>query len=359
MQRNRIPIIGLIIFGVLALGMTAMSLLGGNKTQTVNPAPVQNVSATPEPTPSGEYVVANTFIPPRTVITSSMLALAKKPGAPGAFTSFDQVTNRMASGPINSGSAINASDVTLPIQRKIPADFEIPQGLRAVAIYVDPAQTAAGLVDKGDRVDVIASYKMTFDKQDTEYYTQLYTGSKTYTMGRTVAQDLLVIGVDQSLLAPPATPVPTPGEATVGGAAAPPATPSPTPGAGPARIRVLLAATPAVAERLVAANDAGTLHLTVRGPTSREIQPLAGAREYPINVYNVRKKQPLKEASEGLKNFASGMRDLRDVAQNNPPMANPSNIPPATTVTTMSPTTSPVTVIRGTNKTNVNVPVSP
>lgn len=346
MQRNRLPIIGLIIFGVLALGMTAMSLLGGNKTQTNNPAPAQNVAVTPTPAPTTKTIVSQMDIAPRTVITRAMLTEKDSTsGAPGSFTSADQLVGRMASGPILAGKPISASDITLPIQRKIPADFEIPQGLRAVAIYVDPAQTAAGLIDKGDRVDVIASYKMTFDKQDTEYYTQLYTGSKTYTVGRTVAQDLLVIGVDQSLLAPPATPVPTPGEATIGGGAAAPATPTPTPGAGPARIRVLLAATPAVAARLVAANDSGTLHLTVRGPATRDQAPVGDAREYPINVYNVRKKLPATQS-------VSAPRP-------EPPMPNPNPSPFTPTAPMPTPqTSSPVTVIRGTDKTNINVPIS-
>lgn len=357
MQKNKLPIIGLIVFGVLALGLTAMSLLGGNKTTTTpSSAPVVNVSATPAPTPSGETVVAATEIPPRTTITANMLTTSRNPKTPGAFTSVSQVVGRMASGPINAGSSIGASDVTLPISRKIPADFEIPQGLRAVAVYVDPAQTAAGLVDKGDHVDVIASYKMTIDKQDTEYYTQVYTGSKNYTLSRTVAQDLLVIGVDQSLLAPPATPVPTLGEATVGGAAAPPATPTPTPGVGPAKIRVLLATTPAVAERLVAANDAGTLHLTVRAPNSHEQLPVGEAREYPTNVYNVRKKQAPSTATT---------RPVATRETYGPPMPNPATkFPPfdpnaGKPTMPMPPTGAQVTVIKGTDKTNINVPISP
>ena len=347
MQRNRLPLIGLIIFGVLALGLTALSLIGnGNKTNLPVPSSVQNMVATPTPAPPVKTVVAQTDIPPRTRITREMLTLLDTRNAPaGAFSSFDQVVGRLASSPISADTPIVSSDITLPFDRKIPAAFEVPQGLRAVAIYVDPSQTAAGLVDKGDHVDVIATYKMTVDKQDTDLYTQVYTGNKSYTLSRTVAQDLMVIGVDTSLLAPPPAPAATPGETTLG-AAAPPPTPSPTPGAGPARIRVLLAATPAVAERLVAANDAGTLHLTVRGSGSREKLPVAEVREYPTNVYNVRKKQPDKPAPV-------------TVTEPSQPY-----IPPPTTTKPFepipqAPTSAPVTVIRGTDKSNVNVPLSP
>lgn len=349
MQRNRLPIIGLIVFGVLALGLTAMSLLGGNKTATPV-APAQTASATPTPAPSTDQVVAQMDIPPRTVITRSMLTV--KPttdGATGGFSSAEQVVGRLASAPISAGEAISGAMVTRPIQRVVPADFEIPQGLRAVAIYVDPAQTAAGLIDKGDRVDVLATFKTTVDKQDTESYTQVYTGLKTYTLGRTVAQDLLVIGVDSSLLAPPPTPTPTPGQATLGGGA-PPATPTPTPGAGPTRIRVLLAATPLVAQRLVAANDSGVLHLTVRGPTSREQLPMADSNEYPTRVFNVRKKATPSAPRVREPSF------VPSIPNPNPPFR-PTE--PKIPTAPLPPSGSPVTVIRGTDKTNVNVPISP
>lgn len=362
MQKNRLPIIGLIVFGLLALGLTAMTLLGGNRTATPN-QPVVQVSATPTPGPVTKQVVAQTNIPPRTIITRSMLRLEDTSSPqPGTFSNMSDVVGRLASAPINAGQGVGSEMVTLPIRRMIPADFEIPTGLRAVAIYVDPSQTAAGLVDKGDRVDVIASYKTSFDKQDTEFYTQVYAGRKDYTIGRTIAQDLLVLGVDASLLAPPQTPTPAANATgTIGSAAPAAATPTPTPGVGPARIRVLLAATPAMCERLVAANDAGTLHLTIRNPNSREQSALGEAREYPIRITNVRKKQPeqMKQATEGLKNFASGMSDLRDVVQNNPklpsvtaPLAVPSSGPSL-------PGGSQVTVVRGTDKTNVTVPLSP
>ncbi len=355
MQRNRLPIIGLIIFGVLALGLTALALLGGNKGTTPAPAPVENASVAPAPapTPSTKTVVAQTDIAPRTMITREMLTTMDTPNAPaGAFTSLDQVVGRLASSPISANSPISSDNVTLPIQRKVPADFEVPQGLRAVAIYVDPAQTAAGLVDKGDHVDVIATYKMTIDKQDTDYYTQVYTGSKAYTLSRTVAQNLLVIGVDPSLLAPPPTPVATPGQAALGAVTPPAATPTPTPGA-PSKIRVLLAATPAIAERLVAANDAGTLHLTVRGANSSEQLAIGEAREYPTNLYNVRKKQTVSSGGAPV-NVSS------------PPRSEPMMPSPVAPVTIPKegpsnplPSGSQVTVIRGTDKTNVNVPLSP
>ncbi len=380
MQKNKFLIPALIAFGVLALGLTAMSMMGG-KHAAQPAAAVTEVSATAPAAPTRQ-IVAQNAIPPRTIITRSMVHEEEGSSTqPGAFSNISDVVGKLSSMPIEAGQNVTSSMVTLPIQRAIPADFAVPAGLRAIAVYVDPAQTAAGLVDKGDRVDVLATYKMTFEKQDTDYYTQVMTGSKTFTLGRTVAQDLLVLGVDRSLLAPPPTPTPAAGQtSTVGAGKTAEATPSPTPGPGPQRVRVLLAATPALCERLVAANDAGTLHLTIRNPSSRDQAPLSDARESPIRVINVRKKVDKASNSSSAPATAPLFPSPRErdmamapympapapapTARPIPPVQVPSGnrLPqqmaplPAPTQTRKS---SPVTVIRGTDKSDLNVPTSP
>lgn len=386
MQKNKFLIPALIVFGVSALGLTAMSMMGGNSAPSPA-APVTEVSAQAAPAAPTKQIVAQNAIPPRTVITRSMVHEEEGSSTqPGAFSSINDVVGKLSSMPIEAGQNITSSMVTLPIQRQIPADFAVPAGLRAIAVYVDPAQTAAGLVDKGDRVDVLATYKLTFEKQDTDYYTQVMSGSKNYTLGRTVAQDLLVLGVDRSLLTPAPTPTPAAGKdgqaaATVGEAKPAEATPTPTPGPGPQRVRVLLAATPAVCERLVAANDAGTLHLTIRNPTSREQAPLSDAREAPIRVTNVRKKidkpnntspapatAPLfpspRERDMAMAPYMPAPRQTSAAAPRIPPVQVPSGnrLPPQMSTApaqAQARKSSPVTIIRGTDKTDLDVPTSP
>lgn len=380
MQKNKFLIPALIAFGVLALGLTAMSMMGGNRP-AAPAAPVTEVSAAAPAAPT-KQIVAQNAIPPRTIITRSMVHEEEGSSTqPGAFSNISDVVGKLSSTQIEAGQNVTSSMVTLPIQRAIPADFAVPAGLRAIAVYVDPAQTAAGLVDKGDRVDVLATYKMTFEKQDTDYYTQVMTGSKTFTLGRTVAQDLLVLGVDRSLLAPPPTPTPAAGQtSTVGAGKTAEATPSPTPGAGPQRVRVLLAATPAICERLVAANDAGTLHLTIRNPSSRDQAPLSDARESPIRVINVRKKVDKASNSSSAPATAPLFPSPRErdmamapympapapapAARPIPPVQVPSGnrLPPQLApmpAPTQTRKSSPVTIIRGTDKSDLNVPTSP
>ena len=364
-MRNRPLIIALIVMGVLALGLTAMTMLNSGNS---NPSPDPTlVVATPTPTPvSTRQVVAMRDIPPRTLITRAMVREEEtETPAPTAFSSMNDVIGKLSNADsIQAGQPLEFGSVITPLQRVIPANFEVPAGLRAVAVYVDPNSTAAGLVDIGDRVDVISTYKQSFDKQSTERYEQVYVGSKSFTTGRTVAQDLLVLAVDPSIQKPP--PVPTPSLAPGATPAVPPvagaaATPVPTP--VPTKVRVVLATTPAGAARLVAAQDSGTLHLTIRNPNSREQQAVTEQREAPSRTVNV----PKRQANTGGGNQGGGNNfpmipppaanaGGRGLTPADVPTLNP--VPPMPGAGTLSPlpSGSDVTVIRGTDKSRVTVP---
>ena len=368
-MRNRPLIIALVVMGVLALGLTAITMKNSGNSNSNSTDPNLVVVA-PTPTPKTTQVVAIRDIPPRTLITSAMVREEETDTpAPTAFSSVNDVIGKLSNADlIQARQPLEVGSIITPLQRVIPANFEVPAGLRAVAVFVDPNSTAAGLVDIGDRVDVISTNKQTFDKQDTERYEQVYVGSKSYTEGRTVAQDLLVLAVDSSIQKPPPVPTPPP----VAGAApvAPPApgtaaTPTPTPVA--AKIRVVLATTPTVAARLVAAQDSGSLHLTIRNPNSREQQPVSDQRQSPGRVINIPKRQVNTGGSGnrgGGNNFPvpmipppavnPGGRGLTPAEVPTLTSANPS-IPAAVDLAPL-PSGSDVTVIRGTDKSRVTVP---
>ena len=68
---------------------------------------------------------------------------------------------------IEADTVLTGSVVGESLARVLPANIRIPsEKLRAVAIWVDPTQTAAGLVDAGDRVDVIAAHKLKIKTAD-------------------------------------------------------------------------------------------------------------------------------------------------------------------------------------------------
>ncbi len=385
MPRNNRPIIiGAAVLGALALGLTMLMMLSGRNTAPPpGPAPVQPVI---------KQVVATRAIPPRTLITRDMLTEeTTEKLAPNAVTDINEAVGKLSSVQINPRAPIQNNSYTPSLQRVVPANFAIPDGLRGVAVFVDPASTAAGLVDVGDRVDVVVNHKGTLVKSDTETTEQIIAGPLQIVTGRTIAQDLLVLAVDKSLAAPTPTPTPVPGAPPVPASAPPPPPPAPAAGAA-TKTRVLLAATPQVAERLVAANESGNLHLMMRNPNSRERVIIAEATEYPTRVRTVpktsyqdkrradieaRQEKRARLALEAMKEMRAnrdsdnnrnngGNRNNTSVFPNpSPPMTPvqqplPPMQPSVTGNNTLPPPSGPsgseVTIIRGTEKTRVIVP---
>ena len=367
MQRNNTPVLLIaIVLGVLALGTTAFMML-----RPAAPPPTANGAAAvapPTPAPVARYVAARD-IPPRTVVNSTMLRRDFQPGAvpAGAITSIDDLNGQLTSEPISAGQTVLLSSFTPALRRQVKANIPIPAGLRGVAIWVDPSQTAAGLVDVGDRVDVISTHRLTYDKGPRQFV----QGAANFTTGRTIAENVLVLAVDESIAAPAPTPTPLPGAAADPAGAPTPVPPPPPPATGPTRKRVLLAALPEVAARLVASNDQGILHITIRNPNDAVPALVPEAREYPSRIYTA---PPEKSAGSGSAN-AGGSRPT----QNAPTFPNMGPIPtlppptpvrgptnatipsppmtvgPAVEMPTM-PASKEITVIRGTEKTRVIVP---
>ena len=278
-MQKKPPILPIAIgLGVLAVGGTAFLLSRGPAAPTpaaaTGPGTPVALAAQPTPVPEMRYI-ANRDIPPRTVMTADMMrrTAVSGPMPPGAVTSLDDLRGMITSEPIRSGDTITTDSFVKSLGRAIPANFSVPSGFRAVAIYVNPAQTAAGLVDVGDRVDVIATQKLSFDKQPNQFI----IGAKEFTTGRTIGTNLLVLAVEKSLNAPVVKPTPTPAPGAAPGAApaaapadgalpadaaAPPSggtAPAETRADAPAKpegnIRVILAAPLETASRLVSANE--------------------------------------------------------------------------------------------------------
>jgi Flp pilus assembly protein CpaB len=382
MPRNNKPIIiGAAVLGVLAIGLTLLMMLGrggGGSAQ----APGTDATGA-APVARSTRLVAARNIPPRTVITPDMVREEETDEAadPAVLKNASELqAGRITTRPILRGEPITGSSTANTVARVVAANFAVPTGLRAVAIWVDPRQTAAGLVDVGDRVDVIASQKLTATKQTTDFYDQVVVGATEYTAGRTIAQDLEVLAVDSSIeRAAAPTPAPAGAQPAAPGAApAPPPPPPPPPAGQVMRWRVILAAPPAVAAALVAANEAGNLHITIRNPNSRERFPIAETRQYPTRFVNVPKRQTGQAggASGGGAGSPSGGNrgggsNSGERTINNPfigPVTLPSATggggagfsapPPATGVGSVPPAASgsEVTIIRGTEKTRVIVP---
>ena len=384
-MRNRPLIITLAVMGLLAVGLTAMTMMNsGTPTSAPDPNLTTVATATPVPT-KVKQVIALRDIPPRTIIKREMLMENEVDSGsvdPTSLSSMEDAVGKLSNSGVKRGEPLTISSVVVPLRRVVPANFEVPDGLRAVAVYVDPNTTAAGLIDVGDRVDVIATNKVTFKPQDTERYKQVYVGIESYAIGRTVAQDLLVLAVDTSLQRQP-TPVATPTTSAVPGVPAPPAPAAPTPAVAAPKIRVLLASTTSVAARLIASQGQGELNLIIRNPNSREQAAPVEVREYPTRVVNI-PKRPTPNPNAVARSFANEMRDAQRSSSGESNFVRPTDVPqlaplpPANPLSagtrpsggmmggggTMGgmgmppsgPSGSEVTVIRGTDKTKVTVP---
>jgi len=387
-RNNRPVIIVAALLGLLAIGGTLALLFGGRGPQPGGPGQPPPVDATPK---VAVYKALND-IPPRTRLTPEMFAQTEvdKPEA-GAITDPSEVEGRISNSPIYKNETLTATKTIEGVRRVIPANFEIPLNTRAVAIWVNPDQTAAGLVDVGDRVDVIATHKFTLEAPKNFRV----VGAKETTTGRVVGQDLLVLAVDKSLNAPPPTPTPAPGAAAIPGAAGAPGAPgAPAPGATsppanrPAegapnqevRTRVVLAATPDVAGRLVAAQEQGKLHITIRNPRNRGGLPVPEVSEYPSRTVYSPDPQELAAAADRRRQQARAERREDREAQRSLEIARMTSraSSPGPSVSPFIPAPAPsnqgstvvqapapglfpvqeneVTVIRGTEKTRVIVP---
>ncbi|MBI2914367.1 MAG: Flp pilus assembly protein CpaB [Firmicutes bacterium] len=106
------------------------------------------------PTP---VVVATSNIPVRTPLTKPRLALRNMPGAlvpPGAATSLGQVAGRYAGSTIHAGEVVLLSRVTGDGSETGLA-VRVPPGMRAIGIEAEGANFMAGLIQPGDRIDLL------------------------------------------------------------------------------------------------------------------------------------------------------------------------------------------------------------
>ncbi len=353
MNRNNLPLIGVVLFLVVGLGLTALLLLGKGS----GPAPT---TAEPPPPPAMTVYVARQDIPPRTTITATMVredTTNKVP--PGALTDKNLVIGKMAGETILQGTTVTKDMTIEPLHRVVAANIQIPKpDLRAIAVWVDPLQTAAGLVDKGDHVDVIVAHKLKIKNMDGD--------QGDIVSGRTIAQDLEVLAVDRSINAPAPAPTPVPG-------AAPTQPPPPTPPPPPVQpgqktyTRLVLAAAPDIAERLVAANLQGELHITIRDPRVRDNLRIAESFEYPTRTVDAltrkRMETAIQEESDMRKAENTARLDMMKESQKaslkQPAIPSPGTVPAnpgvfPTPVPTVE--THEITVVRGTEKTRVLVP---
>jgi pilus assembly protein CpaB len=140
--------IGLIIAIVLAVGTGLMTL---NYLSSMHRAMLSDVGQ------QRAILVAAIDIPARAVITEAMLASASRRVSeiePGALVDRTKAVGSYALISIPAGSTITSTKVGHP--QNVALSVVVKRGMRAIAIGVDRVKDVAGLIQPGDRVDIIA-----------------------------------------------------------------------------------------------------------------------------------------------------------------------------------------------------------
>lgn len=104
-----------------------------------------------------EVVVAAIDIPARTQITPGMLKVTSLPSSVverDAYGSTDNLSGQLSLITIPAGSQITSSKVGRPADVGLPV--RLSPGKRAVSIQIDRVKGISGLLEPGDRVDVLA-----------------------------------------------------------------------------------------------------------------------------------------------------------------------------------------------------------
>lgn len=137
----------LIVAVVLALGtgwLTLTYLSNLQRQSNANSAPVQ-------------VIVAAQEIPARVTITPAMLARISRPASaidPGTITDPKQVVGALSLITIPAGASVSQAMVGHPSDVGLPVRLQ--SGMRAVSVQIDKVKGVSGLIQPGDRVDVIA-----------------------------------------------------------------------------------------------------------------------------------------------------------------------------------------------------------
>ncbi|MEO6834355.1 MAG: Flp pilus assembly protein CpaB [Candidatus Tumulicola sp.] len=107
--------------------------------------------------PPGQVLVANADIPARERITATMFHVETRPASalePGAIANPARAIGSLALVTIPAGAQLTNAQVGVNVASALPVRLQ--PGMRAVSIPIDRVKGVSGLIQPGDRVDVIA-----------------------------------------------------------------------------------------------------------------------------------------------------------------------------------------------------------
>jgi pilus assembly protein CpaB len=182
---NKTRRITLIVAAIVAIGTGVLTVtwLGGLQQK-----------AAPQIAPR-TILVAGQDIPARTKITRDMLRQSSRAAnevESDAVLDVRQVDGKLAMITIPTGSIITNSKIGAPVETSLT--YRLKPGTRAVSISIDKVKSVSGLIQAGDKVDVIAVPPRDGDRQPRGYailrgVTVLALGNQLETAGATPSPD--------------------------------------------------------------------------------------------------------------------------------------------------------------------------
>ena len=237
-----------------------------------------------EASPSGEtkaVVVASQDIAAGTRITEDMVRVRDMSAdavVPQALTTTETVVGSVARFPITADEQILSNRVamggiTVASGQKVPLNYIVPEGKRAISISVEQVVSAGGLVLPGDFVDVImvADIKSNLPPPLNE--------SK---LSMTILQNLEVLAVDQTVadVVPESSGDGTTG--TDGDGTVSQRVPIDRPDPNPEATTVTLSVTPSEAQILALADEKASLRLSLRPFGDEEQASVSAVSDFEI-----------------------------------------------------------------------------
>jgi pilus assembly protein CpaB len=190
-SRNRGILMLAAVFGLLsaALMFAFLQTKGGDSADVAN-------TITSQPTASETVVVLTRDVAVGEQITEDMLTTRAVPVSAlleGRVVDVDEVIGKVATAPLFAGEQMLTPKVTA-FDGEDTLAYKVPEGLRALSLEVPhEAWNAAGLVQPGDRVDVLGV--TVFSKIDP-----LTGEERPDLLAGLIAQDVLVLAVSQTIV---------------------------------------------------------------------------------------------------------------------------------------------------------------
>ena len=251
MQRYRAVIL-IVVLGVVPLVaafFAALSYLQGQNQEEAAVQPATAVVETPPPPEPARVLAAARDLPVGALIRDADLSELAVPAESVHGTHLlvedgaaaTELRGYAVRKPIASGAALTRAALIAPWEQGFLAAVLKP-GTRAVTIRVDPATRHAGLIDPGDRVDVILTAEVSITERERAVFT------------RTIVEDVRVVAADWRFGEPSEL---SPGsDANAGNARAA--------GARTEMITATLEVSPVQGDHLVIAEHEGRLSLALR-----------------------------------------------------------------------------------------------